>query len=338
MPRTDTPRAGKDSYPVIITFTANPSVDATMRINTLAPGGVLRVEDSTREPGGKGINVSHAVLKAGKDTLAIAPAGEDDPFIALAAAADIPLRTVPIPGRVRTNTTVAEADGRTTKLNEPGAPLDDAALTALKAQLTEAAAEADAVVLAGSLPPGAPGDWYSQLIGALRSENRDVLIAVDTSDEPLRQLGHNLDSAAPDVVKPNAFELGQLTGIDGDALERKAENGELDEVVKAARELVDKRINEVLVTLGGAGACLVTAAGAWHASPPPAQVQSTVGAGDSSLAGYLLARLDGKDYAEALRHAVAYGTAAAANPGTEIPSPNDLDLSRTHVRDLQVKE
>ncbi|WP_311197076.1 1-phosphofructokinase family hexose kinase [Corynebacterium appendicis] len=322
--------------PVIVTFTANPSIDATLSVVALDPGDVLRVSESTREPGGKGINVSNAVLKAGRETIAVIPASEHDPFVALAGSAGIPLRTVRVDGTVRTNTTVTEKNGRTTKLNEPGAELTDATLKALETELTAAASEpgAEAAVLAGSLPPGAPADWYATLVRALRGANSNLLIAVDTSDEPLKQLGNRLEGAAPDVVKPNAFELGQLAGLDGDELERRAESGDLAAVINAAKELVDKGIGEVLVTLGGAGACLVTARGAWHASPPPAQVRSTVGAGDSSLAGYLLARLGGSDFPEALRNAVAYGTAAASNPGTEIPSPDDIDLERTAVREL----
>lgn len=326
----------KGFCPVIITFTANPSIDATMSIDALEAGGVLRVSESRREAGGKGINVSNAVLKAGHSTIAIAPVGDSDPFITLVAASGIPLHSVPVPEPVRTNTTVTETDGRTTKFNESGARLDEASVHGLEAELVETARAtgAQAAVLAGSLPPGAPADWYATLVRALREVGNDLLIAVDTSDEPLKQLGRQLEWGAPDVVKPNAFELGQLAGLDGVELERQADLGNLDTVVAAARELVDKGIGEVLVTLGGAGACLVTADGAWHASTPPAKVSSTVGAGDSSLAGYILARLDGQDFPDALRNAVAYGTAAAAKPGTGIPSPDDIDLARTTVREL----
>lgn len=321
---------------VIITFTANPSIDATMSIDALEAGGVLRVSESRREAGGKGINVSNAVLKAGHSTIAIAPVGDSDPFITLVAADGIPLHSVPVPDPVRTNTTVTETDGRTTKFNESGARLNETSVRGLEAELVETARAtgARAAVLAGSLPPGAPADWYATLVRALREVGNDLLIAVDTSDEPLKQLGRQLEGGAPDVVKPNAFELGQLAGLDGVELERQADRGNLDTVVAAGRELVDKGIGEVLVTLGGAGACLVTADGAWHASTPPAKVSSTVGAGDSSLAGYMLARLDGQDFPNALRNAVAYGTAAAAKPGTGIPSPDDIDLARTTVREL----
>ena len=307
-----------------------------MSIDALEAGGVLRVSDSRREPGGKGINVSNAVLKAGHATIAVVPAGDGDPFTAMIATAGIPLRTVPVEDPVRTNTTVTEADGRTTKFNESGARLTESSLSALQDELVETARStgAKAAVLAGSLPPGAPADWYPTLVRALRDIDDELLIAVDTSDEPLKQLGRQLEGGAPDIVKPNAFELGQLAGLDGDELERQADLGNLDTVVAAGRELVDKGIDEVLVTLGGAGACLVTAEGAWHASTPPTHVSSTVGAGDSSLAGYLLARLEGKDFPDALRNAVAYGTAAAAKPGTGIPSPDDIDLARTTVREL----
>lgn len=326
----------KGFCPVIITFTANPSIDATMSIDALEAGGVLRVSESRREAGGKGINVSNAVLKAGHSTIAIAPVGDSDPFITLVAADGIPLHSVPVPDPVRTNTTVTETDGRTTKFNESGARLNETSVRGLEAELVETARAtgARAAVLAGSLPPGAPADWYATLVRALREVGNDLLIAVDTSDEPLKQLGRQLEGGAPDVVKPNAFELGQLAGLDGVELERQADRGNLDTVVAAGRELVDKGIGEVLVTLGGAGACLVTADGAWHASTPPAKVSSTVGAGDSSLAGYMLARLDGQDFPNALRNAVAYGTAAAAKPGTGIPSPDDIDLARTTVREL----
>ena len=321
---------------MIVTFTANPSIDATMSIETLEAGAVLRVSESTREPGGKGINVSNAVRKAGRKTLAIAPANQNDPFVTLVYAVGIPLKPISVDGPVRTNTTVAEANGRTTKLNEQGTTLTDSTVRSLVEALTDAASspEAQAAVLAGSLPPGAPSDWYPTLVQTLRNANPELVIAVDTSDDPLKRLGERLDVAAPDIVKPNAFELGQLAGLDGDQLEQQAENGNLDAVVEAARDLVDKSIKEVLVTLGGAGACLVTTHGAWHATTPPAHVRSTVGAGDSSLAGYILARLAGQDFPDALRNAVAYGTAAASNPGTEIPSPDDIDLERTSVREI----
>lgn len=319
---------------MILTFTPNPSIDATLTVESLTLGEVIRVSSSSREPGGKGINVSNAAVKAGATTCALAPAHDNDPFTALARAADIPLRTVSVDGKVRTNTTITDANGVTTKLNEAGATLSAETLSKLETELADASAPADAVVLAGSLPPGAPRDWYPTLVQKVRTANPNALIAVDTSDEPLIALGEKVESGAPDIIKPNGLELGQLAGVNGHELEERAADGDLEQVVTVARTLVERGIKEVLVTLGGAGACLITAEGAWAATPPPAQVRSTVGAGDSSLAGYVLARIEGLEYPGALRRAVAYGTAAASNPGTEIPGPGDIDTDRTDVRAL----
>ena len=97
-----------------------------------------------------------------------------------------------------------------------------------------------------------------------------------------------------------------------------------DKAAAAARTLVDRGVEAVLATLGGNGAVLVTAAGAWHATPPPTTVVSTVGAGDSSLFGYIMGDIRGLTSPECLALAVAYGSAAAALPGTTIPEPSHL--------------
>lgn len=100
--------------------------------------------------------------------------------------------------------------------------------------------------------------------------------------------------------------------------------GEYEPVVEAARVLVERGVATVMATLGAAGAVLVTAEGAWHAAAPKIHVLSTVGAGDSSVAGYVLADVRGGDATERLRTAVAYGSAAAGLPGTALPTTSDL--------------
>ncbi|AWB84166.1 1-phosphofructokinase family hexose kinase [Corynebacterium liangguodongii] len=318
---------------MIITFTPNPSIDATLRLEVLSTGGVNRTVSAQREPGGKGINVSHACAKARCDTLAIAPCGPADPFTLICRNSGIPLKSVPISGPIRTNTTLTEADGTTTKINETGPLLSGQDIERIADTLIATVAEsrADAVVMAGSLPPGAPPEWYATLAMSARKACPGALIAIDTSDDPLLRLGARLEQAAPDVLKPNAFELAHLTGADGALLESQAARGDFSRVVSAARELTDSGVKEVLVTLGAAGACLVTAEGAWAASPPPVAEVSTVGAGDSALAGYVMARVGGAPPAECVRRSVAYGSAATAIPGTGIPAPGDIDLARTEV-------
>jgi 1-phosphofructokinase len=130
-------------------------------------------------------------------------------------------------------------------------------------------------------------------------------------------------------MKPNGHELASFTGHDGDALEDDPVAAAL-----AACDLVARGVETVLVTLGARGAVLVTEGGAWHATAPPITVVSTVGAGDSSLFGYLLAALDGRAPEARLALAVAYGSAAAGLPGTTIPEPQHVDAAQVSVREL----
>lgn len=328
---------------MICTFTPNPSIDATLSLERLTPGHVHPIGTGTRQAGGKGINVAHALSKAGLDVVAVAPSTGNDDFLALAEATRVPLRTVTVPGQIRTNTTITEADGRTTKLNEPGPHLDVAAVKALEDRLIDATSSPSTVILAGSLPPGAPADWYPLLVATLKRRHPGITVAVDTSREPLLALasvlraGAGVESgppAAPDIIKPNAYELGDLVGKNGGEFEYRAAHGDLAPVVEASRELLRLGVKEVLTTLGGSGACLVTAGGAWHATCPPCTVVSTVGAGDSALAGYLVGRNAGAPAPEALKRATAYGTAAASRPGTTVPAPDEINLTGTRVSQI----
>ncbi|QGU04813.1 1-phosphofructokinase family hexose kinase [Corynebacterium comes] len=320
---------------MILTLTPNPSIDATMQLDSeLRRGHVQRPTSITQVAGGKGVNVSHAMLLAEKHTLAVFPADTNDPFVALTRQTGIPFHAIPVDEGVRINATITEPDGTTTKINGPGATIDATARRSIEQAVTQLAANSSWLVMAGSLPPGVPLDWYTSLIATVRATHPQLPVAVDTSDEAIRALGRGLETAAPTLIKPNGLELGQLTDRDGEALEAAAAVGDFDEVVTAARLVIERGVNEVLVTLGAAGAALVTRRGAWFATPPPVEVMSTVGAGDSSLAGYLIARAEGGGPADCLARAVAYGTAATGLPGTTIPSPAQLNLTDTHVRAL----
>ena len=315
---------------MIVTVTPNPSIDRTVTLNSaLTRGAVHRVQSVSSEPGGKGVNVARALALAGVDTVAVLPASPGDPFLALLDAAGVPAAPVPVGGAVRTNLTVTEPDGTTTKLNEAGALLDGPALTALTDAVVERAATANWVVLSGSLPPGVPDSWYADVVSRLH--DFDCRVAVDTSEGPLSALAAAFDRAAPDLIKPNSEELAGLTGRSAEELESAAHHGDPEPVVSAALALVRRGVGGVLATLGAAGAVLVDGNGAWIATPPPITPRSTVGAGDSSLAGYLRADVDGADAPGRLRMAVAYGSAAASLPGSALPAPAQLDLDAVRV-------
>ena len=299
----------------IVTLTANPSLDRTLTLpGPLERGGVQRLAPSVTEPGGKGVNVARAVAAAGTDVVCVLPAADDDPIVRALHTLGLRLATVPVDTPVRTNYTLAEPDGTTTKLNEPGVPLDERIRAELTAVLHRHAEGAAWLALSGSLPPGTPSDWYATLVTALRPTGARV--AVDTSEGPLQALLAAGPDAAPDLLKPNAEELGQLTGVP------EAEIVSVPAATETAlRGLHDAGVAEVLLTLGGDGAVLSTAEGVWSARPPRIAVRSTVGAGDCSLAGYLLADLAGFPPAERLRTAVAYGAASASLPGSAVPTP-----------------
>lgn len=318
---------------MIVTVTPNPSTDRTVGLaSALTRGAVQRVTSVSNEPGGKGVNVARALASAGVDTLAVLPAAPGDPFLRLLAGAGVAAAPVAVKGPVRTNLTITEPDGTTTKLNEPGAVLDLADLTAFTDTVLARAQGAHWVALSGSLPPGVPDDWYAEIVAHLR--RFDCRVAVDTSEGPLAALAAGFERAAPDLIKPNSEELAGLSGRSAEELESSVRHGDPAPVVEAARELVGRGVGAVLATLGSAGAVLVDTQGAWLATPPPIVPRSTVGAGDSSLAGYLRADAAGAAAADRLRMAVAYGSAAAALPGSALPTPAELNLDAVRVTPL----
>jgi 1-phosphofructokinase len=317
---------------MIVTLTANPSLDRTVNLTApLERGAVQRAESVISQAGGKGVNISRACVAADLPSIAVLPAAKDDPFVLELLAAGIDCRPVPHAGDLRVNITITEPDGTTTKLNSPGPQATQELLQELEEALVRRA-DADWTVLAGSLPPGAPPEWYAELVTALRGVGARV--AVDTSDAPLKALIDALSStraSAPHLMKPNGEELASFTGHHADELESDPQAA-----AEAARDLVARGVEAVLVTLGPHGAVLVNRDGAWHATPPPTRVVSTVGAGDSSLFGYLLGDVTRRDPDDRLALAVAYGSAAAGLPGTTIPHPWQVktDLVRVTPLDL----
>lgn len=315
---------------MIITVTPNPSIDRTVTLSTqLVRGAVHRVQNVSTEPGGKGVNVAHTLALAAVDTVAILPASPHDPIVTALSASGVPFHTVPIVGTVRTNLAITEADGTTTKINEPGATLDASALAALTADVIDRATTASWVVLSGSLPPGVPDSWYTEIAILLRPY--PCKVAIDTSGAPLATLAKNLQDAAPDLLKPNSEELATLAGVAAEDLEYALDQGNPEPILTIAQHLIERGAGAVLTTLGPAGAILVDATGAWLAVPPPIKPLSTVGAGDSSLAGYVRADVSGAQAPQRLQMAVTYGSAAAALPGSALPTPQQINPDAVKV-------
>ncbi len=317
---------------MILTLTINPSIDRTIQLpGALDRGAVQRADSVTSQSAGKGVNVSRAVASAGLSTRAIVRADYHDPYVRELVEQGLTVIAVDPGSVVRTNIAVVEPDGTTTKINEPGQRLTAAGAEALRAAIAAEAPRARWLVIAGSLPPGAPDTLVADLVAAARAAAPDVRIAVDTSGAPLQAL---IDSGVGvDLIKPNADELAELVGGEPSDYES---NPAL--VVGAFEQLEQRGVTAMLATLGSAGAVAVDRTGAWLGSHPPVVARSTVGAGDSSLAGFLIAHSAGRSLDGCLAQAIAYGAAAVTLPGTTIPTPDDatpaaVTVSRLHPTD-----
>lgn len=284
----------------------------------------------TTQAAGRGVNVSRAVHIAGKSTLAVLPLDPDDPLTEALRARGVPNCPVPVGRNARTNLAVHHPDGTVTRFVEPGEPITPENVSALVSALMAAVPETDWLALCGSLPPGAPSDWFVRLTQLAHEVG--VPVAVDTHGKALTAVMSALPSTAPDVFSPNATELQQASGIE---LINALQHGDTGPAVAAAESLVALGIPNVLATIGRMGALLATAQGTWCATAAPVEVVSPVGAGDSALAGYLLARLEGADEPTALTRAVAYGTACVLLPGANVPQPAEASETAVTVTRLR---
>jgi 1-phosphofructokinase len=329
---------------MIVTVTANPSIDRTIELAAPLRRGEVQVVAGMREQaGGKGVNVARALHAADVDVLAVVPCDAADPLLAEIAGLGVSVSNVPTGAPVRTNITLSEPDGTTTKLNAAGEPLAEDVVSRLVDVVARRAATARWLVLAGSVPPGATADLYPRLIAAVRARSAELgvgapSVAVDTSGPALASvIRAAATSGGVDLIKPNAHELHELAatlgydGIpDGDALEADPALA-----ARAAESLLPELgVGSMLLTLGAAGALLVTRDGSWAARPPRITPRSTVGAGDSSLAGYLVSVHAGRPPAHALGLAVAYGAAAASLAGSTVPRPDQTRADLVEVTSL----
>lgn len=290
---------------MIVTLTPNPSIDRTLETQRLVTGEVNRARSARVDPGGKGVNVSRALHRNGHATLAVLPLGGPDggTLRRLLAGVGVPTAVVEVEGNTRTNTAIVDADGTTTKVNEPGPEISAEALDALVAAVP---ASAGWVVLCGSLPAGASPEWLASVVDSAPGR-----VVVDTSGAPLAAAV----ARGPALIKPNREELEELAG---------RPLGTVGEVIDAAREVVAGGVGVVVASLGGDGALWIDGESTWLASATVARPLSSVGAGDCLLAGLLSALDEGLGPAEALSRGVAWGAAAVALPGSVVPGPDDV--------------
>jgi 1-phosphofructokinase len=303
---------------MIVTLTLNPSLDRTIEVDQLVRGTLTRATSARLDPGGKGVNVSRALLANQVPSVAVVPVGGPDgeQLVRLLENDGIQHRPVRVAGRTRSNVTIAEPDGVVTKLNEPGEPLSREELDAVADAVLDETESASWVVTCGSLPPGVPAGIYAQMCEFFTQAG--VMVAVDASGPALLAA----IEASPVLIKPNRDELAEAIGRPVDRI---------GDVVEAAEELHLRGAGSVLASLGADGAVLVEDDGITIGEAPVTGTRSTVGAGDALLAGFLSAGARG---AEALAEGLAWGAAAVRLPASRMPRPEDIrrDIVRIHTR------
>ncbi|QFU90012.1 1-phosphofructokinase family hexose kinase [Amycolatopsis sp. YIM 10] len=293
---------------MIVTVTANPALDVTYRVGALEPGAVIRPAEVRKRAGGKGFNVARVLHALGREVLALGPVGGADATLIREdlAAAGIPHRLTGIAGVTRRTTALVAPDA-VTLVNEPGPRLSEVEWGQVAGEVARQLEHADVLVCSGSLPPGAPSDGYAHLIGLARKAG--VPVVLDTSGEALRE-GIR---AGPDVVKPNADELRELTDD--------------------PHELRARGAGAVLVSLGADGMLAATPDGTWLARPSRKLGGNTTGAGDAAVAG--IALNPRQDWPAVLRQAVALSAAAVLGP---LAGDVDLDHYRRELGAVTVEE
>lgn len=318
---------------MILTVTLNPAVDRTVWVDGLHPGELHRVRRSQCDVGGKGINVSRALVKWSCDTAVVAVlAGETGRSIRrMLEAEGLEGAFVVVEGESRTNVKVIEEPtGRMTELNEAGPNLDPSRLDDVTAAIAGRLGSTRWLVLSGSLPPGSPADSYRRLIEAARALRPGLSVALDTSGTALR-LGL-AGGDVPSLVKPNRIEMEELLGrpLDDDPNDWK----------RAAERVRAMGVDRVVLSLGVRGALFAgdpaKGEGCFWARSQPVRVASPTGCGDTLLAATLYALSQGWSWERCARFAVAAATAAAALPGTAFPTREQISHSDRLVTTTEV--
>ncbi|WP_161632103.1 1-phosphofructokinase family hexose kinase [Nakamurella lactea] len=294
----------------------NIAIDHTVTLPRLYAGAVQRTGPAASAAGGKGANMARAARALGGDpqVLAFVAAGGGDYLRELFAAEQLPLVGIDVPGAVRTCTVLIEDSGRVTLLNEPGASVDERGWQALLSAVDPAATR---VIGTGSLPPGAPADGYARLVELVHARGGEC--AVDSGGLPLRLAAQ----AGADLVCPNLSEAqAVLTGA-VDAVEQVDERADdiAGRAVEAAQQLVALGAGQAAVTAGAAGVAVAgTGLPAWLPTVPVA-ARNPIGAGDSFLAGTVLARERGADWIDAVRFGMAVAASSVENHGSGVVDP-----------------
>jgi 6-phosphofructokinase 2 len=296
---------------MIYTITLNPALDRTIWIDRIRDDVSNRILEEKSFAGGKSIDVSKVLKNFGVENTALG-------FVGGFAGRELEGRLlndgiqsnfVRVSGETRTNIVIHEREtGRQIVFNARGPEIRPSELMQF-VELIEDLPCADVVTIGGSLPLGVSPEIYRKIITLVK--RCPATVALDVDGAALK-VGIQ---ARPNVIKPNIHELSELVG---------RELTEIGEILAAAREVNGQGVEIVLVSMGGRGILLVADGKEYLGVPPAVKVESTVGAGDSSVAGFISGLVRGKDLKQCLKYAVAAGTATTLQQGTALCQMKDF--------------
>lgn len=293
----------------IYTITLNPAYDVHAYAEHFAPFHENLASVTSREAGGKGVNLSRALKNGGTDNTAVIVLGQDNgaEFKAELEAAGLSTLLLEKPGRIRENLTLHCADAPETRISFSGFGVDDGILDEVRALLE---VDSDTIVtFTGRVASGMSMDKVKAFLSGLQAQGARIVL--DSKSFSLE----DIFEVRPWLIKPNQEEVSEYLGCEINGMEQAAEK---------ARVFAERGIDNVMVSLGEQGALLLCGDGCYIATPPVVDAISTIGAGDSSLAGFIAAAQKGEDAAACLRNAVTYGTAACLTEGSLPPTAENI--------------
>jgi len=293
---------------MIYTVTLNPTLDITYVLEKIQFGEPVTAEQVLKSPGGKGINVSRALRAMGTDSVAMSMVGGHvgDEVLDLLQQEGLILQIVRIKNETRTNVVIlGRQDGKELVIRAAGPPVEQTESQRLSNMVFQIAQTPEILVLSGSLPPGVSDDTYRSI--TQEGKSRGSKVVVDCEGEPLRAA----IEAAPYMIKPNLAEFSQLAGrrLEGEA-----------EIVEFAATLIDKGIKLVVVSMGKAGALMLTREATLRGTVP-AVSDDAVGAGDSMVAGMVMGLVESLSLERVFQIGLAFSVSAVMNKGPQLTEP-----------------
>ena len=295
----------------IITLTLNPAFDVHCSADHFEACHENLAVITEREAGGKGVNISRALSMNGVPNLALLAVGDENgaDFCRELDKDAMTYDVIELKGRIRENITIHTKDAPETRVSFTGFDTDESLLAKFEEKLLPTLESGDLVTFTGRVPSGISMDAVKAFLEKIMAVGARVVIDSRSFEKD------DLVQMKPWLIKPNEEEI---------AVYLDREINSFEDVIDGARELRKSGIENVMISLGSKGALLVCEDGAYVARPPKIEALSTIGAGDSSIGGFLAAALEGNTYGEMLRRAVSYGSAACLSAGTRPPVAEDV--------------